>query len=527
VRRIAGLLLLCAGLCLATLAAADPADERTLRRGNSTEPLSLDPHRAEDVASGNVVRDLFEGLVTEAPDGAIIPGAAVAWSVSDDGLSYIFRLRDCLAWSNGDALTAADFVFSLKRAVDPATGAPLAGLLAPIRNAAAILRGDLDPRELGIEMPDSHTLVIRLERPMPAFLQVLSQPIAFPVYATSLIAHGDVAFSAGRLVSNGAYTLAAWSPYESLTLARNRRYHADAATWFERVVYLPIEDNNAEFNRYRAGELDWTDTLPAGKLEWIREQLPGQAFISPYLGTYYYGFNLTRPPFKDNPELRRALALAIDREVIAMRILGNGEIPASGWLPPTLRSHPADPAGEPGSVQAARDLIARAGHGPDNPLAVTLHFNTSEQNRRIAVAVAAMWKQRLGVRTELVNEEWKVFLGHRKGKQVTQLYRASWIADVNDALNFLEIFTSGHPKNDTGYADPVYDELVARAGDSADPAQRAALVAQAEARLLAAQVIIPIYHYVSRHLVKPDIRGHRANPLDHHYSRHLYRESRG
>ncbi len=497
----------------------------TLHRGNSTEPVTLDPHQSEDVSSGNILRDLFEGLVTEDAAGNLIPGAAEKWSISKDGLTYTFHLRDCLAWSNGEALTAADFVFSLRRALDPETVAPMAELLTPIKNARDVIKGSQPLEQLGIDMPDSHTLVIRLQQATPWFLQVLSHPIAFPVYATSLVNHKDKAFSAENLISNGAWQLQQWIPYEKLQLKRNTKYYDDKKTSFSQVIYYPIDSSNAEFSRYRAGEFDWTDTIPPNKLGWINKNLPEQAFISPYLGTYYYGFNLTRPPFKGKPDLRKALSLAIDRSIITAKLLGNGELPADRWLPPGLVTEATvKPAGKEQNIKLAKELYRKAGYSQSNPLHTTLHYNSSEQNKRIAVAIAAMWKKNLGVKVQLINEEWKVFLNRRKSKTETQLYRASWIADYNDASSFLALFTSNNAKNDTGYANQDYDSLIEQIESTMDNEKRDGLIQQAEQKLLDDQVIVPIYHYVSRHLVKPDIKGYQPNPLDHHYSRYLYRK---
>ncbi len=504
--------------------AAEIKPSETLHRGNSTEPVTLDPHKSEDVSSGNIIRDLFEGLVTEDAAGNLIPGAAEKWSISNDGLSYIFHLRNCLAWSNGEALTAADFVFSLRRALDPVTAAPMADLLAPIKNARDVMNGNKAPEQLGIEMPDSHTLIIRLQQPAPWFIQVLSHPIAFPVYATSLVDHKDRAFSARHLISNGAWQLQQWVPYEKLLLKRNTSYYDNDRTFFKQVVYYPIDSSNTEFSRYRAGELDWTDTIPPNKLEWINNNLPGEAFISPYLGTYYYGFNLTRPPFKDNPELRRALSLAIDRSIITDKLLGNGEIPAESWLPPGMTAESTlKPESKAQKIARAKELYRKAGYSRDKPLRTTLHYNSSEQNKRIAVAIAAMWKKNLGINVQLINEEWKVFLNRRKSKTETQLYRASWIADYNDASSFLTLFNSNNAKNDSGYANKKYDDLILQIELTMDETERTRLIGQAEQKLLEDQVIVPIYHYVSRHLVKPDIKGYQPNPLDHHYSRYLFR----
>ncbi|MEA1889770.1 MAG: peptide ABC transporter substrate-binding protein [Pseudomonadota bacterium] len=521
---------LCFSVFLLSLAAAPALASNTnpaeiLHRGNSTEPVTLDPHQSEDVSSGNILRDLFEGLVTEDATGNLIPGSAESWTISEDSLTYTFKLRTCLVWSNGEALSAADYVFSLRRALDPDTAAPMASLLLPIKNARAVMHGEKPIEQLGVEMPDAHSLIIKLEQPTPWFLQILSHPIAFPVYATSLIKDKDKAFSAGKLASNGAWVLQQWVPYEKLVLKQNTHYYNQKELFFEQVVYYPIETSNTEFSRYRAGEFDWTDTIPPNKLGWINKNLPGEAFISPYLGTYYYGFNLTRQPFKGNTDLRRALSLAIDRSIIAGKILGNGELPADRWLPPGMLSEPEKPVNEMNQkLKLAKQLYNKAGYSRDKPLRTTLHYNSSEQNKRIAVAIAAMWKKNLGIKVELINEEWKVFLNRRKSKTETRLYRASWIADYNDASSFLTLFTSNNAKNDTGYANPVYDDLIKQIESTMDNAKRNQLVRQAEQQLLDDQVIMPIYHYVSRHLVKPDIQGYKSNPLDHHYSRDLYRE---
>ncbi len=510
-------------------AGIETTSSATLHRGNSTEPVTLDPHQSEDVSSGNILRDLFEGLVSEDAAGNLIPGMSEEWSISQDGLTYIFNLRNCVTWSNGEALSAADFIFSLRRALDPETAAPMASLLAPIKNARSVLNGKLPVEKLGIEMPDAHTLVIKLENPTPWFLQILSHPIAFPVYASSLIKNKDKAFSAGKLISNGAWKLDKWIPYEKLVLTRNAHYYGiqkeKKNPFFRQVIYYPIDSSNSEFSRYRAGELDWTDTIPPNKLRWIKKNLPGEAFINPYLGTYYYGFNLTREPFRGKPGLRRALSLAINRKIITEKILGNGEIPAHRWLPPGIASRPNDKDFNMAqNIEHARQLYQQAGYSHDKPLLTTLHYNSSDQNKRIAVAIAAMWKKNLGIKVELINEEWKVFLNRRKSKIETRIYRASWIADYNDASSFLDLFTSNNTKNDTGYANPVYDRLISQIESVMDKTEREQLIRQAEQQLLDDQVILPIYHYVSRHLVKPDIRGYRANPLDHHYSRYFFRE---
>jgi oligopeptide transport system substrate-binding protein len=493
------------------------AAEQTLRRGNSVEPETLDPHKARGVSASNILRDLYEGLTTESPAGAIVPGAAERWELSADGRVYTFTLRAGARWSNGEPLLAPEFAAALRRCVDPATGSPVSQILAPIEQAEAIIAGRAPAASLGVEATDVRTLVIRLRAPTPYFPAVLAHPAAYPVHAPG---------PRGEPVGNGAYRLAEWLPHSHLTLERNAHYWNDAATAIDRVIYYPTENPASELKRYRAGELDLTDTIPVSQARWIREQLGAEYQAAPYLGLYYYGFNLTRPPFKDQPGLRRALALAVDREALTARILATGEPPAHNWVPagvtgytPQLPPWAAWPAEQ--QLAEARRLYAAAGYSADRPLELELRYNTGDNHKRVALAVAWMWKRALGVRTRLINEEYKVYLQNRRHRQVTQLFRADWIGDYDDASSFAERMLSASGLNDTGYDNPRYDALVVEARAETDPARRRALLEEAERRLLEDQPVLPLYFYVSKRLVKPYVAGWQPNIMDHHYSQHL------
>lgn len=495
-----------------------------LRRGNGAEPQTLDPHRAQGVPESNVLRDLFEGLINEAPDGTLVPGVAESWSISDDGRVYRFTLRSDARWSNGDPVTAGDFVFSLRRTIDPATLSVYSSILFPIANARAIASGELPPTQLGVIAVDEQTLEIRLAAPTPYLLGLLTHSTTYPVHQPSLVAAGERFARPGTLVSNGPYQLDDWVVQSHLRLVRNTEYWDDTSTRVDEVWYYPIENQDAELKRYRADELDITEALPYNQLGWIRENLGDELIISPYLGSYYYGLNLTRAPFKDQPGLRRALAMAIDRDIIANKLAGAGEIPAYGWVPEVQgytqqRAEWADWTQDERNAQARR-LIAEAGYGPDKPLRVELLYNTSENHKRLAVAVASMWKQTLGVETSLVNQEWKVFLDTRTRKE-TQVFRSGWIGDYNDAYTFADLLYSTNQQNDSGYSSARYDELLDQASVEPDAARRRALLEEAERVLLADLPIIPIYFYVSKHLVKPWVQGFTPNIMDHHQSRHL------
>lgn len=521
----------CLLLLLLLSGMAPPAlGEMVLRRGNGPEAETLDPHKAEGVPASNVLRDLYEGLVSEAPDGRIIPGAAQRWEISTDGRVHVFHLRPQARWSNGDPLTAADFVEGLRRSVDPATGSNYSQILSPILHADAIIAGQLPASHLGVQALAPLRLRIELKEPTPYFIGQLAHASSYPIHTPSLHAHGDQFARPGRLVSNGAYRLRDWVIQSHIELERNPHYWNDAQTRIDRVRFVTTEDLNSEFKRYRAGELDWTEQIPANQAGWIRANLPDEFSVHPYLGVYYYGFNLTRPPFKDSPKLRLALALAIDREIIARKVLASGEMPAYNWVPPGVQDYtPAVPAWA-GMTRAerlalARRLYAEAGYSADAPLHVEIRYNTHEDHRRIAIVVAAMWKQWLGVDARLLNEEWKVFLQNRRLKDKTQAFRAAWIGDYNDANTFLDLLHSAHGLNDVGFADPRYDALLAAAGAELDPARRAALLRQAEALLLAELPVMPVYFYVTKRLVKPWVKGWQGNIMDHHRTQYLYLET--
>jgi oligopeptide transport system substrate-binding protein len=501
------------------------AAEAVLRLGNGAEPQTLDPHRAEGVPESDILRDLYEGLVGEAPDGSLVPGAAESWAISDEGLVYTFTLRADARWSNGDPVTAGDFEFGLRRSIDPATLSRYSSILFPVVNAEAVANGDLPPEALGVRAVDERTLEIRLNAPTPYLLGLLTHSTTYPVHRPSLEAYGDRFARPGKMVGNGAYQLTDWMVQSHVRLDRNPYYWDAANAEIDTVYYYAIENPDAELKRYRADELDITEALPYNQLTWVRENLGDQLVISPYLGSYYFGYNLTRPPFENAKELRTALAMAIDREILAERVTGAGEIPAYGWVPPVAgyAGQQPDWASWTQAERNARaqELYSQAGYSVARPLRVEILYNTNENHKRISVAIASMWKQVLGVETSLVNQEWKVFLETRNRKTDTEVFRAGWIADYNDAYSFAQLMHSNNEQNDSGYNNPVYDELLDRASQEQDPAERAALMEAAERVLLEDLPIIPIYFYVSKHLVKPWVVGFTPNIMDHHATKDL------
>jgi oligopeptide transport system substrate-binding protein len=515
-----------ASLPIGGMTGRELAERQVLHKGNGAEPQSLDPHRGEGVPGSNIQRDLYEGLISEAPTGEVIPGAAESWDISEDGRTYTFSLRRNARWSNGDPVTAEDFVYSLRRSLDPATLSRYTFILNPIRNAAAVAAGEKPATELGVEALDEHTLQIELENPTPYFLGLLTHSASYPVHRGSIEAHGDQHARPGNMITNGAYRLEEWVVQSHIKLVRNPHYWDDEATIIEEVWYHGTEDKSAELSRYRAGELDITESIPKRQLPWIRENLREDLVISPYLGSYYYGFNVTKPPFKDNPELRRALTLAVDRDIITRQVTGAGEMPAYGWVPPVV-NYEGQKIREADWTQAerneeARRLYAEAGYSADNPLRTEIVYNTQEDHKRIAIAIAAMWKQTLGVEVSILNQEWKVFLDTRRQKQDTQVFRGGWIGDYNDAYTFAELMQSQSGLNDSGYSDREYDRLLALASAEGDLARRAELLQQAERVLLEDLPILPIYAYVTSRLVKPWVGGYSPNIMDHHRTKNFF-----
>jgi oligopeptide transport system substrate-binding protein len=497
---------------------ASTAMAETIRRGLGPEPDSLHIHQAQGLSSINVLRDIREGLMTYDSGGSLVPGGAESWTVEDNGHVYRFRLRSDARWSNGDPVTASDFVSAWRKAVSPSTSAATAALLDPVKNARAVLRGEIEASELGIEALAKDELLIRLERPAAWFIEILAHPVSYPL-------HPDDPEGVRDAAVNGAFRIREVQPQALIGLERNPYFHAASSIGIDGIDYLPIEDPSAELARFRADELEITETIPPGRYQWLMENLGDNLHVSPYLGSFWLGFNLGRPPFGEARSLRRALALAIDRQILTRVVLGAGEIPAGSLVPPGLAGYEPELFKQFGfapedRLREARRLYREAGYNEARPLRVELRYNTSSQHRRMAVAVAAMWKQALGVHTQLVNEEWKVFVNNRRQGVVTQVFRAGWIADFADPVSFLDLFRGDSELNATFYANPQYDGLLARAAASSGKA-RMRLLQQAELLLMQDMPAIPLYYYVSRHLVKSRVTGFSDNVRDIHLSRYL------
>jgi oligopeptide transport system substrate-binding protein len=529
---------------------AGPAPAVVLERGNGPEPSTLDAHRCPEVACGNILRDLYEGLVGEDAAGRTIPGMATHWTLAADGRRWSFHLRADLRWSNGAPLDAAQVVASFRRAFAPATAAPFATQFDALANAIDVQAGRLPPEALGVAAPDARTVEFTLVRSadLPELLRL---PIAYPVYLPGLAAHGAQHTRPGRLVSNGAYRLRHWQPQASVTLERNPHFRERAPIGV--VRFHATEDAASELQRFASGGLHITETVPPQPLASLRARFGSQLRISPYLGAMWLGLNLTQPPLgvagergdacarvvaharRDDPcaralYLRQALSLALDRDILTRHVTGLGETPAFGIVPTGVPGYVAPAPRVAMRTQAQREALARrlyagAGYSTDRPLEIELRYNTSTPLRRLTLAVAAMWREVLGARVTLRNEEWKVYVGNRQRRVLTQAFRGGWIADVADARNFLGNFRAASLTNWSGVDDAPFEAALDAADAAPTLASRAAALQRAEARLLARQVVIPVYFYSSKHLVRPEVRGFVANPLDHHPSRFLRLEA--
>jgi len=519
--RLAALLALLAALLGCGPSAPSSTSAENLRRGLGGEPSTLDPAGAVDHFSIEVLRDLYEGLTSETPTGEVIPGVASSWRVDESGTQYTFELRADALWSNGKAVRAEDFVKAWRRVVDPKQGSPLADDLRIISGASAIISGKSAPESLGVYAPSDNVLVVKLEMPAPYLPQVLTHSVAYPIYS----AESAASHSPATWVSNGPYVLSSWAPGTAIKLTRNSNYSGRVNVRIPNVTYEIVSDENAQLARYRAGEIDITDTVPANALPALKSEHPDELVIAPFLATAYYGLNLAAPPFKDNRKLRQAVSMAIDRKRL-VSALGFGQLEAYGFVPPgtwnyTPQTWPWKNLSDDERVKEAKRLYAEAGYSERTPLRLRLLYNSNPAIKNTAIIVAAMWKETLGVDTQLMEEEYRVFLQSRSDKTGWDVLRLGWTADFNDASNFLDIFRDHSGNNDSGYINVSYDASVGAAAQTADPQRRRSILESSEQTMLEDYPIIPLYFYVSKRLVKTYVHGVQSNPLNRIRSKDL------
>ena len=509
---------------LLTATSLGASAEMVYHRGNTADPETLDQHKTSTVYEAHILRDLYEGLVAYSADGKIIPGSATEWTVSDDGKVYTFKMRPDAKWSNGDPVVAGDFAFSLKRIMNPETGAKYASVLYPILNAEAVNKGEKPIDELGVKAIDDATLEITLNAPTPFFIDLLAHQTGLPVHPASVEKYGSDFVKAENIVTNGAFTLAEFVPNDHIKAVKNPNYYDADKVALDEVDYYPTEDRGAALRRFQAGELDTNNDAPTEQVDFMKKELGDQFRVAPYLGTYYYAVNMKDENLAKR-EVRQALSMTIDREFLADEIWGSTMVPGYSLVPPGIGNY-----GEPAYAdykdmsmidreEKAIELMKEAGFGPDHPLKLTINYNTSENHKNTAVALADMWKP-LGVEIELINTDTKTHYAMLRDKGDFDLARAGWIGDYSDPQNFLFLVESDNDGfNYANYANPEYDKLMDEASATVDLEKRAAILKSAEKIFMEDLPFIPMMYYGSMNLVSDKVSGFEDNLLNVHPSR--------
>ncbi|MET4054570.1 oligopeptide transport system substrate-binding protein [Pantoea agglomerans] len=510
-------------------AGAQLAEQQQIVRHIKDEPASLDPLKAVGLPEIQVIRDLFEGLTNQDSQGKIVPGVAQSWS-SSDNKTWVFTLRNNARWSNGDPVTAQDFVYSWQRLVDPKNSSAFAWFagLSGIQNAAAITKGEMTPDKLGVVAQSKNQLKVTLDRPVPWFPALVANVALFPVPQKIIAQQGDSWTSPGKLVGNGAYQLSERVVNEKIVLTRNPHYWDDAHSVLTKVTFVPINEESSATKRYRSNDIDITESFPKNMYALLKKTLPGEVYTPDQLGTYYYAFNTQKGPTAD-VRVRKALSWSIDRKVIAEKVLGTGEKPAWHFTPDVTAGFKPLPTfmqqHDQNSLNAqAKSLLAAAGYGPGKPLKLKLLYNTSESHQKIAIAVASMWKKNLGVDVTLENQEWKTYIDSRNSGNF-DVIRASWVGDYNEPSTFLNLLTSGNSSNIARFSNADYDAVIAKASRETSDQVRNSDYNRAEQILAEQAPIAPIYQYTNGRLIKPWVKGYPiTNPEDVAYSRELWIE---
>ncbi|HHT0062548.1 TPA: ABC transporter substrate-binding protein [Raoultella planticola] len=501
-------------------------EKQELVRNNGSEPASLDPHKVESDVEFNIISDLFEGLVSVSPAGEIEPRLAEKWENKDNTV-WTFHLRPGVTWSDGTAITAQDIVWSWQRLVSPLTASPYSSYPGNmhIANAQEIAEGKKAPETLGVKAVDDATLEVTLTQPNAALLAMLAHPSLVPIDKVLVNRFGEQWTKPEHIVTSGPYKLSAWVVNERIVAERNPRYWDNEHTVINKVTWLPIHSEAADVNRYKAGEIDIVYTVPINQFAQLKKTMGDQLNVSPQLATYYYEFNTTRPPFND-PRVRLALNMALDKDIIAEKVLGQGQRPA--WLisqpdiggvklqNPDYASWPRDKR-----IAEAKKLLSEAGYSDSHPLVFNLLYNTSESHQRVAIAASSMWKKNLGVEAKLQNQEWKTMLDTMHTHNFDAV-RYAWIADYDDAATFLNNFRTGDSENTSQYSNPAYDEALKNAAKASDGVARGKYYQQAEDLLAKDVPAVPVYHYVRTHLVKPWVGGFTPDKLGYYFTKDMY-----
>jgi oligopeptide transport system substrate-binding protein len=502
--------------------------EVVYNRGSAAEPESVDPHKTSTVYEANILRDLFQGLVMQDEKANLIPGAAESWTVSDDGTVYTFKLRKDGVWSDGTPVTAEDFVFAFHRLEDPATGAEYASMLYPVKGAEDFNTKKGKAEDMGVKAIDATTLEVTLKAPTPYFLEMLTHQATYPVNKASMDKLGADWIKPGKLVSNGAYTLAEWVPNDHLKLVKNPKFWDAASVKIDTVNYIPTEDRSSAMKRFEAGELDSYDDLPTEQLADLKAKFGDQIKVGPYLGTYYYAIKTDKEPW-NNVELRNAISMAIDRDFLAEKVWQNSMLPGYSMVPPGIEGYTPAMAKYADMPQIDREdeakkILEKLGYTPEHPLKMEIRYNTSENHKNTAVAIQEQLKP-LGVEVTLLNTDTKTHYGFLEQKGNYDVARAAWIADYKDPETFLGISRKASGNNYSNYDSPAYEAAMDKAAAAGGkPEERMKELADAERILIDDVGQIPLLYYSYHDIVSSKLHGFTDNVMDIHPSRFISKD---
>ena len=508
-------------------------EQQIYHHGNGSEPQGIDPHIVTGVPEHHILISLCEGLTIPNPNptgsDGYIPGTAESWTISDDGKEYIFKLNKNAKWSNGDPVTADDFVWSWKRILTASLGSQYPDMLYYLVGAYEYHNGEIDNfDEVGIKALDSHTLKVNLKNPTPFFIGLLSHYSTWPVHKETVLKHGDIDdrngewTRPGNFVCNGPFQLKTWELNNRIVVEKNPHYYDASMVRLNEIHYYPVSNVMTEDRMFRAGQLHLTSSMPTQKCPIYIEEKNPNLKIDPYMGTYFYRINTENETLSD-VRVRKALAYSIDRQLLVDKVTQCGQIPAYSFTPPGSNGY--QPSTEiPYDPVLAKQLLAEAGYSSDKPFPkLEILFNTNEGHRKVALAIQQMWQNELGIEVELVNQDWKVNLS-REMVGDFQISRAGWIGDYEDPNTFLDLMRPNRGNNKTGWENMDFDALVEEANTINDQEKRYELLNEAEKILIDNMPIIPLYTYVRVYQLSPDVKGFNPHILDHHHPKFIYLE---
>lgn len=504
-------------------ASSEMAEEKvSFTISNGSEPMSLDPAQMQGTVERRIYEALFEGLVTVDEFGQPVPGLAESWEVSEDGLTYTFKIRENAYWSDGKQITAHDVVYSWLRELDPMTASPYAWFPSMFIEGAEEYNSSTGSKEdVKIAALDDFTFQMTLKGPFPYAINALTHYTFAVVPQQAIEAHGEEWVKPENFVGNGPFVLSKWTPQDKIVCTRSETYWDKENVHLDEVVYLASDDTNTNYTMFIAGQSDWCTTVPTEMLDQIMMMKEYQ--VSPQLSTYYYSFNVNKAPL-DNADVRKAISYAIDRETLVDNVLKAGQIPSYSMVPPMegyegLTEETYDP-------EYAAELLAKAGYpnGAGFPT-ITILYNTDDNHKMIAEFIQSELKNNLNINVELENQEWATYNANRDNHNF-EIARAGWVGDYQDPNTFLDMFVTGVAMNDVGYANPEYDELIEKASTMPSGEERFQVLQEAEEMLVTRDMaVLPLYYYSSQHLIDTSVwGGWEANIMDYHPIKAIYKK---